>query len=256
MSATKPPTIHSTPASEDSSNSAPHDAMRLNKHVAAMIPCSRRDAELYIEGGWVTVNGEIVREPEFAVHAHQVAIREGAKAEAAVPMTFLLHQFPNKADTAPHIAVDNRAADDQSDIHPRRAHFYKLAPSLPLEPHASGLLVFTQDTRVARKLTEDAATIEQEYIVEVKGTLDARGLRELNAGYKHNNKLLPFAKVSWQNETKLRFALKGIVTGQLAYMCDSVGLEVISMKRLRIGRISMGKLPMGQWRYLPVDEKF
>ena len=164
------------------------DAMRLNKHVAAMVPCSRRDAELYIEGGWVTVDGAIVREPEFAVHAHQVALREGAKAEAAVPMTFLLHQYPNKADDAPHIAVDNRAADDQSGIHPRRAHFYKLASSLPLEPHASGLLVFTQDARVARKLKDDAATIEQEYLVEIKGTLDARGLRDLNAGYKHNNK--------------------------------------------------------------------
>ena len=105
-------------------SASPPDAMRLNKHVAAMVPCSRRDAELYIDGGWVTVDGEIVREPEFAVQAHQVALRAGATAEAAVPMTFLLHQFPNKADSAPHIAVDNRAADDQSGVHPHRGtHF-------------------------------------------------------------------------------------------------------------------------------------
>jgi 23S rRNA pseudouridine2604 synthase len=122
--------------------------------------------------------------------------------------------------------------------------------------NASGLTVFTQDYRVTRKLTDDAATIEQEYVVEVAGELSADGLKLLNHGLPFNGKPLPPIKVSWQNETRLRFALKGIRPGQIVHMCKCVGLQVLSMKRLRIGRVSMAKLPPGQWRYLMPYERF
>jgi 23S rRNA pseudouridine2604 synthase len=107
-----------------------------------------------------------------------------------------------------------------------------------------------------RKLTDDAATIEQEYVVEVTGELVEDGLKLLNHGLSYNGKPLPAVKVSWQNETRLRFALKGVKPGQIAHMCKAVGLQVMSLKRLRIGRVSMSKLPPGQWRYLMPYEKF
>ena len=107
-----------------------------------------------------------------------------------------------------------------------------------------------------RKLVDDAATVEQEYIVDVEGELGPHGLKQLNHGLSFNARVLPPAKVSWQNETRLRFALKGGKPGQIAHMCQCVGLEVRSIKRIRIGKISMGKLPPGQWRYLPAKEKF
>jgi 23S rRNA pseudouridine2604 synthase len=123
--------------------------------------------------------------------------------------------------------------------------------------HASGLAVFSQDYRVTRKLTDDAALIEQEYVVEVAGELVEDGLKLLNHGLSFNGKPLPPAKVSWQNETRLRFALKGVQSiGQIAHMCNAVGLQVLSMKRLRIGRMSMSKLPLAQWRYVMPYEKF
>jgi 23S rRNA pseudouridine2604 synthase len=131
-----------------------------------------------------------------------------------------------------------------------------LTQCLPLERNAGGLQVFTQDFRVARKLTDEAATIEQEYIVEVEGELSAEGLKLLNHGLKFNGRMLPPIKVSWQNETRLRFALKGVIAGSVAHMCQAVGLKVISMKRIRIGRVAMAKLPAGQWRYLMPHEKF
>ena len=98
--------------------------------------------------------------------------------------------------------------------------------------------------------------MEQEYLVEVAGELIPDGLKLLNHGLKFNGKPLPPAKVSWQNETRLRFALKGVVAGQIAAACEKVGLQVISIKRLRIGRVALSKLPVGQWRYLGEGERF
>jgi 23S rRNA pseudouridine2604 synthase len=176
------------------------------------------------------------------------------------PVTILFHQPADtemNADSIKQlICADTRAPDDRSGIHLLKQHFLKLTPCTPLELHAGGLSVFTQDYRVTRKLTDDAATIEQEYVVEVAGDLVEDGLKLLNHGLSYNGKPLPPVKVSWQNETRLRFALKGVKPGQVAHMCKAVGLQVKSMKRLRIGRVSMSKLPLGQWRYLMPYEKF
>lgn len=237
------------------------ETVRLAKRLAEMVPCSRREAELYIEGGWVTVDGEVVQEPQLRVAQHKIVLHPDATIAAVELVTILFHQAPGihtgvSADAPLQFSVDNRVADESSGIRTLKRHFSRLSPALPLEPNASGLLVFTQDWRVLRKLVDDAATVEQEYIVEVEGELGPHGLRQLNHGLSFNARALPPAKVSWQNETRLRFAIKGAKPGQIAHMCQCVGLKVQSMKRIRIGKISMAKLPPGQWRYLPLDERF
>jgi 23S rRNA pseudouridine2604 synthase len=154
------------------------------------------------------------------------------------------------------IRAETRAADDPSGIHMLKQHFLRLVQHIPLENNASGMVIFTQDWRAARKLSEDAASLEQEYIVEVAGMLPPEKLKLLNQGLTFNGRELPPIKVSWQNETRLRFALKGVQPGQIARMCESVGLQVLAMKRIRIGRVAMGKLQPGQWRYLMPQERF
>jgi 23S rRNA pseudouridine2604 synthase len=236
------------------------DPIRLAKRLAELVHCSRREAELYIAGGWVKVDGQVVEEPQFMVSEQKVELHHDATLVPGEPVTILFHQPVDtdmNSDTVKLlISADTRAPDDRSGIHPLKQHFLKLTQCTPLELHASGLAVFTQDYRVTRKLTEEAATIEQEYIVEVAGELVPDGLKLLNHGLSFNGKPLPPVKVSWQNETHLRFALKGVKPGQIAHVCKAVGLQVQSMKRLRIGRISMSKLPLGQWRYLMPYEKF
>jgi 23S rRNA pseudouridine2604 synthase len=236
------------------------EPVRLAKRLAEMVSCSRREAELYIEGGWVTVEGKVVQEPQFRVAGHEqkIELHPDASLAPVEMVTILLHQTQDK-DARPPIALislDTHAADDSSGIRPLQRHFSRLTPTLPLEANASGLLVLTQDWRVVRKLVDDAATVEQEYVVEVEGELGPHGLKQLNHGLSLDGRALPPAKVSWQNETRLRFAVKGAKPGQIAHMCQSVGLQVKSMKRLRIGKGSMAKLPPGQWRYLPADERF
>ena len=149
-----------------------------------------------------------------------------------------------------------RAADDPSGIRTVKRHFAQLAPLLPLPNPASGLAVFSQDPRIVRKLTEDAATIEQELIAQVTGQIRPDGLALLGHGLVYEGKPLPPIKVSWQNETRLRFALKGIAPALVPGMCEQVGLRVVALKRIRIGRLPMAGLPPGQWRYLSPGERF
>ncbi len=232
--------------------------VRLAKRLAESVPCSRREAELYIAGGWVMVDGTVVEEPQFMVSQQKVELHADANLTPVEPVTILFHQPPggDAGSAQKLICSDTRAADDTSGIRMVMQHFVRLTQVSPLETNAGGLLVLTQDWRVARKLTNDAASVEQEYIVEVAGELLPDGLKLLNHGLGFNGRALPPIKVSWQNETRLRFALKGVRPGQIAHMCKSAGLQVLVMKRIRIGQVSMAKLQPGQWRYLMPNQRF
>jgi len=234
------------------------ESVRLAKHVAALVPCSRSEAEKYIEGGWVKVDGVVVEEPGFRIQGQQVELMPNASLDAGDAVTILLHKPPGEeSGTALRLVTpDGLVANDRSGIRFLKRHLANLTLTDPLETMASGLLVYTQDWRIARKLVDDRATVEHEYIVEVAGELIPDGIKRLNHGLTFNGKPLPPIKVSWQNETHLRFALKGPQRGQVAHMCEKVGLTVVAIKRIRVGRISMASLPPGQWRYLLGYERF
>lgn len=243
------------------------EPVRLAKRLAEMLACSRREAEQYIEGGWVTVDGVTVEEPQFRVLDQAIVLDKNASLLALTPVTLLLHKpagYVAGADglagpLAPLLSAATQSPDDRSGIRPLKKHFSSVELVTPLATPASGLVVLTQDWRVTRKLREDARVMEHEVVVDVSGTIKPGGLERLNRvdhGFTYQGALLPPAKVSWQNETRLRFALKGEVPGQIAYMCESVGLQVNGMKRLRIGRVAMSQLQPGQWRYLLPHERF
>lgn len=232
-----------------------NEAVRLAKRLAEMLPCSRSEAEQYIEGGWVSVDGVVVEEPQFRVLHQTIELSKDASLLAPTAVTLLLHKpagFDADLKHATH------SPDDRSRVALLKKHFSsELVTQLALP--ASGLVVFTDDWRVARKLVEDAGVLEHEVVVEVEGNIKPGGLERLNRadhGFTFNGKLLGPAKVSWQSEARLRFALKGEQPGQIAYFCESVGLRITGMKRLRIGRVALSGLPAGQWRYLLPTERF
>jgi 23S rRNA pseudouridine2604 synthase len=243
------------------------NSIRLAKHVADMRPCSRREAEQYIEGGFVSVDGVVVEEAGARVApGQQVVIAKDANLQEIVPVTILLNKPAGYnagigSDGLPALTLLGAdtlapAAPPVRETRLLKRHLAKLTLTNPIDTKASGLVVFTQDFRVARKLVDDAARVEQEIIVEVSGDIMENGLALLNHGLPFNGKPLPPIKVSWQNENRLRFALKDPKPGQLEHMCKMVGLKVEGIKRLRIGRIAMSSLPVGQWRYLQDFEKF
>lgn len=234
------------------------DLVRLDKRVAALAGCSREQARRYIEGGWVTVDGAMVDRPHAMVDTQVVALAPGARADPIEPATMLLHK-PADLDAAAAptlVAPATRSEADDPGVRTLSRHFHQLSVLMPMDAEASGLLVVSQDPRAIRRLTEDRDRIEQEYVVEVAGDLAHASLGRLAHGLRYRARSLPPCKVSWQNETKLRFAIKAVQTGQLRHMCDQVGLSVLSIRRIRIGRIPLGKLPAGQWRYLPPGEPF
>ena len=275
-----------------------NEPVRLAKHLSDLLSCSRRDAEQYIAGGWVSVDGKVVEQPNFMIQGQQVTLHEKANLKPNAPITILLHKpagydfglthellngpklrdkdskTANKSteeellaekelnddllkyDALQFITLETQAKDDRSNIRPLRSHFHRLTPTSPLESAASGLVIYTQDRGVARKLIDEGNRVEQEFIVQVKGTLSKEDLERLNKGFYHKGELLPAAKVSWQNEDHLRIALKNVQLDQIEKMCHGVGLEVLAMKRIRIGRMSMSKLAVGEWRYLLGYERF
>lgn len=263
------------------------EPVRLAKVVSELRACSRRDAEHYIAGGWVMVDGVVVEQPNYLISSQQVTVHESANLKPLAPVTILFNKpagydfgltqsliarglnhpkmhsqlSPEQLDLLKHdalqlITLDTQAKDDRSNIRPLRSQFQKLIPTLPLESAASGLVVYTQDKSVARKLIDDASRVEQEFIVKVQGSLSDEDLKRLNQGFYAQGKLLPAAKVSWQNEDHLRIALKNVQLDQIETMCQAVGLQVLELRRIRIGRLSKAKLAVGEWRYLMPYEKF
>ena len=238
------------------------EPVRLAKRLAEMLPCLRREAEQYIEGGWVSVDGVVVEEPQFRVQHQAIVLSPDANLLALAPVTLLLHK-PAGVETSDaavrFLNIVNQSPDDRSGIRPLKKHFSGSELVTPLATAASGLVVFSGDWRVTRKLREEARVLEHEVVALVSGELRPGGLERLNRidhGFTFKGALLPPAKVSWQSEARLRFALKGEVPGQIAYMCETVGLKIEAMKRLRVGRISLSQLAPGQWRYLLPHERF
>ncbi|MDQ6646438.1 MAG: rRNA pseudouridine synthase [Pseudomonadota bacterium] len=233
------------------------EPIRLAKRVVALAQCSRREAEQYIEGGWVQVDGVVVERPQFMVDTQDITIDPTAALIPTEPATLVLNKPAGYEPMAASALVtpETRSADDSSGVRPLQRHLQRLSTPLLLPAEASGLLIFTQDRRVTRRLTEDLDRLEQEFEVDVSGEPIENGLALLNHGLHFNNYAMPPIKVSWQSEQRLRFAFKKLQPSQITPMCEAVGLKVLAMKCLRVGRISLAKLPPGQWRYLHPQDR-
>jgi 23S rRNA pseudouridine2604 synthase len=154
------------------------------------------------------------------------------------------------------ISEQSHYDQDRSSSRFHRSHLKGLAPAGRLDIDSTGLLVLTQDGRVARQLIGDNSEVEKEYLVRVQGKLTARGLELLNHGLSLDDAALKRARVTWQNRDQLRFVLQQGKKRQIRRMCELVGLEVLGLKRVRIGHVRLGDLPLGQWRYLGQNEQF
>ena len=238
--------------------------VRVSKLMSERGMCSRREADEYIARGWVYVDGQKVE--ELGTRADPAAdIRLDKRGTAIDKVTVLLNKpigyVSGQAEAGYQPAItlikpDNRDPQDRSTLRFARQHLRGLAPAGRLDIDSSGLLVLTQDGRVAKRLIGQDSSIEKEYLVRVEGSLSDRGLRLLNHGLSLDGKTLKPAKVSWINEDQLRFVLREGKKRQIRRMCELVGLKVTGLKRVRIGSVKLGKLPPGKWRYLGKMESF
>ncbi|MDO9009032.1 MAG: pseudouridine synthase [Thiobacillus sp.] len=242
------------------------DPIRLSKLMSERGLCSRREADSYIERGLVFVDGKRVSELGTKVDP-DCAIRLDREASALQQqrVTLLLHKpigyvsgqpEPGYQPAVTLIRPESLWQDGRAGQAFSREHLKGLAPAGRLDIDSTGLLVLTQDGRVAKQLIGDDSDVEKEYLVRVEGPLDDRGFALLNHGLSLDGKKLRPASVTWQNADQLRFVLKEGRKRQIRRMCELVGLKVVGLKRVRIGRVRLGDLPLGQWRYLNADEQF
>ncbi len=239
------------------------ERVRVSKLMSERGLCSRREADAYIERGWVFVDG--VRVAELGARAERSQkITLDRRAEQLQGVTILLNKpigyvsgqpEPGYRPAVSLITPDARYAGDSPKIRFAREHLKGLAPAGRLDIDSTGLMVFTQDGRVAKLLIGENSPVEKEYLVRVEGKLDDKGLRLLNHGLSLDGAALKAAQVEWQNRDQLRFVLHQGKKRQIRRMCELVGLKVTGLKRVRIGRVKLGDLPLGQWRYLH-DEQF
>ena len=228
--------------------------------------CSRREADAFIERGWVRVDGEVVSELGARAFPEQtITLERAAQARQSARVTILIHKpigyVSGQAEDGYTPAVSlvgpqSQSATDRSGRRFDRAHKQGLAVAGRLDIDSSGLLVLTQDGRVAKYLIGERSPVEKEYLVRVAGALSEECLALLNHGLSLDGRQLKPARVRWQNTDQLQFVLKEGRKRQIRRMCELVGLKVVGLKRVRIGGVALGDLPQGQWRYLREDERF
>ncbi len=252
--------------------------VRLNKRMAELGLCSRREADAWIEQGWVMVNGQVAEMGMQVGSTDRITVEREAQAQQEQQVTVLLHKpmgyVSGQAEDGHEPAMvlfqaRNQWTGDTTRIRFSPAQFKGLAPAGRLDIDSVGMLVMTQDGRVARQLIGEDADMEKEYLVRVtcagpqgdvavnvQAHFPAAQMQRLRHGLSLDGKPLKPAQVEWQNPEQLRFVLKEGKKRQIRRMCEQVGLKVVGLKRIRMGRISLGALPVGQWRYLGPKESF
>lgn len=261
------------PQAAATQESAP-GSVRINKRMADMGLCSRREADDWVEKGWVRVNGQIAEMGVMVLPSDRITVDDAAKGVQDQQVTILMHKpmgyVSGQAEDGhtPAVALLNAQSRWNLDSSATRFNFSQLkglAPCGRLDIDSVGLLVLTQDGRVARQLIGEDSEMEKEYLVRVtygdvqvnvQDQFPAEQLARLCHGLSLDDQPLKPAKVEWQNPEQLRFVLTEGKKRQIRRMCELVGLKVVGLKRIRIGKVVLGNLPAGQWRYLGADESF
>lgn len=239
---------------------------RLSKVMASRGICSRREADRYIEKGFVFVNGEIITRLGVKIDINaEIFLSEEGRNEQKKLLTFLLNKPIGYVSSQPEdnhksslslITSSNQWLNKSTFSNIKKIYTKDIAPAGRLDIDSSGLLVLTQDGRIARHLIGENSEVEKEYLVRIKGDLTNKNLKLLNYGLRLDGQLLKEAKVTKQNKDQLKFVLKQGRKRQIRRMCELVNLKVIGLKRVRIGNVTLGNLPKGKWRILGPKEYF
>jgi len=243
----------------------PMEKVRISKLMADMGLCSRREADAYLAAGQVTVDGQLVGVGDKALATQKIVLAGHARQQQQDTVTILVHKpigiVSGQAEqgylpASTLITLANHSPKDRSGRRFKPQHKHGLAVAGRLDIDSTGLLIFTQDGRIARRLVGQDTEIEKEYLVRVRGKLHPGGLQMLRHGLSLDGKALKPAQVDWQNEDQLQFVLREGRKRQIRRMCESVGLAVVGLKRVRIGQVRLADLEVGRWRYLRTDEQF
>jgi 23S rRNA pseudouridine2604 synthase len=239
--------------------------MRLSRKMALMGICSRREADEYISRGLVRVNGKTAMLGQKVTENDVITVSREAQSIQSGRVTVILHKplgyVSGQAEDGYRparvlIRPENHWRGDRSAARFSPNMLRNLVPAGRLDINSTGLLVLTQDGRTARAIIGEDSSIDKEYLVRVRGEVTPQSLELLSCGlWLDGEPLLP-AKVRIVEPGLLNFVLHQGKKRQIRRMCAAVGLEVTALKRIRVGRVRLGRLPQGQWRFLGENEQF
>ena len=240
------------------------DLVRLSKLMSQRGICSRREADKLIEQGLVMVNGERVN--TLGVKYPESVKIELTQRAAAIqnervtiminkPVGYVSGQAEDGYIPAVRLITEQaHSKTEQSNLKLKASHFKGLAPAGRLDIDSQGLLVLTQDGRIAKQLIGENTELEKEYLVRVKGDVSKAVISQLTFGLKLDGKALKRAKVRQLNPDQLQIILREGKKRQIRRMCEAVGLNVVGLKRVRVGELRLGKLAEGEWRFVQAKE--
>ncbi|MBN1914831.1 MAG: rRNA pseudouridine synthase [Parachlamydiales bacterium] len=220
---------------------------RVSKLMARKGLCSRREAEQYIEEGRVRVNGVLVTDQGTKVPVHATITLDDKGLQKVTialnkPLGFVSNLPQKNYREAKELILPENRFDKGDPIDPRSLHVVGR-----LDINSKGLLLFSSDGRVAKKIIGPDSNIEKEYVVRFCEPVPEKALHKLRFGLSLDGKRLKQASVKRAGDQTLIIVLREGKKRQIRRMCELVGLKVSSLKRVRIGNIQIGSLPVGQW---------
>lgn len=235
--------------------------IRLSKLMAQRGLCSRREADRFIEQGLVLVDGKPVSTLGTKVlESQRVELTGRAKREQNEKTTVLLNKpmgyvsgLPEDNYESAVMLIDRDHRQRPDDRIPSRRG---LAPAGRLDIDSMGLIVFTDDGRIARQLIGEGSNVEKEYLIWVRGRITEDKLKLLRHGLSLDGKALRRARVDHLKGSQLRMVLREGRKRQIRRMCEQVDLQVSRLIRVRIGAVKLGDIESGKWRLLEAGEKF
>ncbi len=234
---------------------------RINKYLADRGLCSRREADDFIKRGLVRVNGEVLTDLSYRVKKDdQVKVDLKVQKELGEKKTLIIHKpigYVSAQAEEDYIPAIRLVVEENyyGKSRPERIEYKGFAPAGRLDIDSTVLLILTQNGKLAKDIISPDSNVEKEYIVVVEGELDGKKINKLRHGLSLDQRQLKPAFVEEIEPQVLKFILKEGRKRQIRRMCELVDLKVTHLKRVRIGQIQLGDLPLGHWRFLQKGEK-
>ncbi|NND32546.1 MAG: 23S rRNA pseudouridine(2604) synthase RluF [Saprospiraceae bacterium] len=222
------------------------ESISLNKYISMTGVCSRREADKWIVAGRVAINGVIAQKGNRVLKGDKVTL-DGLLIDPNIETVYIaLHKPVGITCT-----TDLKDRDNIIDFvnHPKR-----IFPIGRLDKGSSGLILLTNDGDIVNRILRAENNHEKEYVVSVDKAITRSFLRKMAAGVPVLNTVTKRCKILSQSDSTFRIVLTQGLNRQIRRMCEYLGYRVISLHRVRIMHIELGKLKPGAWRNLSDKE--
>ena len=222
---------------------------RLNKYIASCGICSRRKADELIEAGKVKVNDQIVTNLGMQVSDTDVVKVEDKVISKEEKKVYIVLNKPKGYVTTNNEQFNRKSVIDL--IH----EDVRVYPVGRLDMYTEGLLILTNDGEFSNKLMHPRNKIEKTYVVTTDTNVTKEQIENLKNGVDIGDYFTKPAKVKIVGNNKVEIIISEGKNRQVRRMCDSVGINLLNLRRTKVGKIDLGTLQTGKYRYLTEEEK-